>query len=223
VTSHANREILVRKIESVAMKKPDSPLALDSSDAEDKQLSEYGRRITTLLQSPEAEKNNFLVATLDDFLGVVYALIFAKHNNPPFEDRSGAIEPPVVLKRAREVESRSIRTSGTWLAGFHFNSALFRIAATYHRGLKVVLGKEEKDISRKQLLEKLGPAFQGWKHDELDAVYEEVNHLKHEGKGLSDTRSVTWAQAQASVSELIELFELWTTKRKPPIEEGLHK
>jgi len=57
-----------------------------------------------------------------------------------------------------------VRTSGNWLAGFHFNSALFRIAATYHRGLKVVSGKETSDLQKGELLKIVEPAFPSWQH-----------------------------------------------------------
>lgn len=190
-------------------------LNLNVDDPEDLALVGCGGQILTLLKSSTAQKNCFLVATLDDFLGAIYALIFAKHNTPPFENRSGPIEVPVVLKRAENVAAGSIRRSGKWLAGFHFNSALFRIAAAYHRGLKVVAGKEaSKDDSKGDLLRLVEPAFPDWKHSALDHVHKEVNKLKHDGTALTFARDVTWAQAKGSVTELIELFALWISAQE---------
>jgi hypothetical protein len=181
---------------------------LNLAEGGDKELARYGARIARLLQSPEAQKNHLLVATLDDFLGAVYALIFARHNEPPFQDRSGPIEVPVILKRAENVAACTIRTSGTWLAGFHFNSALFRIAAAYHRGLKVVSGKgTSKRVLKGDLLKIVEPAFPSWRHEKLEHIYREVNDLKHQASGLSHTRKVTWAQPKAGVEELIDLLE----------------
>src|SRR5271154_1367485 len=76
------RTPVVNELEPTAANQHDSPLTLNPADVEDKELAEYGARIVTLLQSPQALENLFLVATLDDFLGVVYALAFARHNKP---------------------------------------------------------------------------------------------------------------------------------------------
>ena len=183
---------------------------LDLADPGDKELADYGAQIVRLLQSPHAEKNHFLISTLDDFLGVLYALIFARHNRPPFEDRCGPIEVPVVLKRAENAAAGTIRTSGKWLAGFHFNSALFRIAATYHRGLKVVSENQTGRPNRVDLLKKVESDFPDWQHKNLDRIYDEVNDLKHSAEGLFNSRSVSASEAKAAVAELLELFELWT-------------
>lgn len=191
-------------------------LELDLADPGNKGLADYGARILNLLQRAQTQQNHFLLATLDDFLGVLYALIFAKCNNRPFTERSEPIEIQAVVKRAEHVAKGRVRTSGNWLAGFHFNSALFRISATYHRGLKAVSGKETSDLQKGELLKIVEPAFPSWQHKELDNIHKEVNQLKHDGEGLFQTRSVTWKQAESAVEELLELFELWrSTKGKP--------
>lgn len=187
----------------------DSFLELDLADPGNKELADYGARILKLLQCLQAQQNHILLATLDDFLGVFYALIFAKCNNHPFKGRERPIEIQTVIKRAEHVAKGRVRTSGNWLAGFYFNSALFRISATYHRGLKVVSGKETSDLPKGELLEIVEPAFPNWQHKELDKIHKEVNQLKHDGEGLFQTRSVTWKQAESAVEELLELFELW--------------
>ena len=179
-------------------------LTLDLADDEDRALAEYGKRILNLLQPSTMPKNDFFIATLDDLLGAVYALSFARHNKPPFQGRSGPIEVHVVVKRAEGVAAGTMRMEGTWLAGFHFNGALFRIAGTYHRGLKLVVGRDELV---RDLLKALGPAFSDWKHGELDRVHGEVNKLKHDRRGIFRARRVSWSQAHASVAELLELFE----------------
>jgi hypothetical protein len=191
----------------------DAYLTLDLADAGDRALAAYGDRVVRLLKSPAAERSHFFVATLDDFLGAVYALCFAKHNKPPFGDRPGPLEVPVIVKRAEHIAAGTTRLAGSWLAGFHFNSALFRIAATYHRGLKVVAGKEKvRGIWVADLLEIVEPCFQDWPHKQLDHIYNEVNQLKHDGGGIYFARKVTWSQAIASLGELIELFERWISK-----------
>jgi hypothetical protein len=188
-------------------------LRLDFTDPGDKELAGYGARIAMLLLSPHAEKNHFLVATLDDFLGALYALIFARHNNRPFEARSGPIEVQWVVKRAENVAEGTVRTSGNWLAGFYFNSALFRIAASYHRGLKVMLNNEASRLNKPQLLEGIELVFPRWQHKNLDEVYDEVNDLKHSPEGVFSSRSVSRKEAYAAVAELLELFELWSNAK----------
>ncbi|MGA2299947.1 MAG: gamma-glutamylcyclotransferase family protein [Candidatus Acidiferrum sp.] len=193
------------------MSRYESFLRLDLTDPGDKELADYGARILTLLRSPHAQKSHFLVATLDDFLGVLYALIFARHNN--FVERNGPIEVPTVVKRAENVAEGIVRTSSKWLAGFYFNSALFRIAAAYHRGLKVVSGKETCGLYKAALLKIVEPEFSEWLHTNLDKVWDEVNDLKHEAEGLFNSRDVSREQATAAVAELLELFELWNDRR----------
>jgi hypothetical protein len=185
-------------------------LQLNLADPENAKLAEYGSRIFKLLQRPKTQANQFLVATLDDFLGVLYALIFAKCKTRPFRSRKTPVEVQVIIKRAQDVAEGRVRTSGNWVSGFHFNSALFRIAATYHRGLKVVAGKETESDLVRPLLEIVEPLFPRWQHTDLDKIHTEVNSLKHEGEGLFSERTVDWEQAESAVEELLQLFEFWS-------------
>jgi hypothetical protein len=92
-----------------------------------RQLASYGKRILKLLRSSQAQKSHYFLATLDDFLGAVYALVFSQCNVHPFSSRNGQIEIATVIKRAEDIANGTLRTSGNWMAGFHFNGALFRI------------------------------------------------------------------------------------------------
>jgi len=186
-----------------------SRIVLDPADPKKKELSDFGNGIVTLLQSPKARGNNYLVATLDDLLGAVYALILSQCTVHPFVARSGPIEIQAVLKRAEDVAQGTIRTSGNWLAGFHFNSALFRIAATYHRGLKVVSQREKSDLKKAALLKLVKPAFPNWEHGYLDDIWDEVNHLKHAAGGVFNSRTIKREGANAAIAELLHLFNLW--------------
>lgn len=190
------------------MSRYESFLRLNLKAAEDKELADYSARILRLLQSSQAKKSHFLVATLDDFLGVLYALILARHNH--FEERTGPIEIQAVVTRAENVAEGTMRTSGKWLAGFYFNSALFRIAATYHRGLKIVLVKENSDKKKSDLLKLVVAAYPEWKHQCLEEIWTEVNLLKHTPKGLFDSRNIGPLQANTAVVELLSLFENWS-------------
>lgn len=184
-------------------------IILNLEEAKDEKLALYGKRLVKLLRSPHAQKSHYFVATLDDFLGAVYSLVLSQCNVHPFEKRSGQIEIDTVIRRAEDVANGALRTSGNWMAGFHFNGALFRIAAAYHRGLKVVAQKETTRKWKHELLPDVEKAFPAWKHQSLDEVYDEVNDLKHTAEGKFNFREVDLEGAKAAVEELLELFELW--------------
>ena len=184
-------------------------LTLKLNDSKDEQLASYGKRILKLFRSSQAQKSHYFVATLDDFLGAVYALVFSQCNVRPFVSRSGPIEIATVIKRAEDIANGTLRTSGNWIAGFHFNGALFRIAASYHRGLKVVSSKERSGDMRGGLLPVVKAAFPKWKHQNLDDVYDEVNDLKHKAEGKFNLRVIDLEGAKAATEELLELFECW--------------
>src|SRR5260370_15693052 len=114
------------------------------------------------------------MAELDDFVGAVYAMVFSQSNVHPVKRRSGPIEIHTVIKRAEDVANGTLRISGNWMAGFHFNGALFRIAASYHRGLKVVLKQENSQDKKDRLLAVVMSAFPKWEHMHLDKVHAEV-------------------------------------------------
>src|SRR5437016_3265642 len=127
-------------VDKLATEKTNPTLTLDPNDAIDSALSAYAGRIWQLLSAPAVCRNLDLAASLDDFLGAVYALIFAKQAN--FADRLGrSIDIKAVKLRAGQLAAREVRVNGLWMAGFHFNSALFRTAAVYHRLLQIVVGK----------------------------------------------------------------------------------
>src|SRR6059036_133007 len=104
-------------------------------------LARFASRIATLLALPVVKKNPAMLGTLDDLVGAIYALIFAKESD--FTNRSDRpIEIAAVGRRATQLANGRVRDDGKWMAGFHFNSAMFRMSAVYHRVLKTVTGKE---------------------------------------------------------------------------------
>jgi hypothetical protein len=72
---------------------------IDLNDPVYKKLVRFGSRIGHLLSRPTIKANPHLLGTLDDSLGVIYALILAKHGE--FEDRTKrSIEVAAVQRRA---------------------------------------------------------------------------------------------------------------------------
>src|SRR5688572_24608271 len=118
---------------------PTLGLRLDPADPEYSSLTSAASRIAKLLDVADTRQDQFLGATLDLFLGAIYALVLSKHAG--YEHRAGSAEPDKIIVRAHDVQAGWIRTDGKWIAGFHFNSGILRIAAVYHRALKIALDK----------------------------------------------------------------------------------
>ena len=169
-------------------------------------------RIGALLETSTATSNAELFSALDDFVGAVYALVFAWRGGfKERRDETPELKPP--RTRARQLEQGHVRIDGVWMAGFHFNSALYRIAAVYHRVLKLVASQDALQKNKQPMVGNLLPdiesRFPNWTHQNLTDVYREVNLLKHERGGIHDTRLVTFDQALSATEELLNLLEAW--------------
>lgn len=105
--------------------------SIDTKDPTLKTLVDFAARIVKLLETAHAASNDELVGALDDLLGAVYALISAKEEG--FKGKGGASEFAVALDRAKDVVNGETFADGNWMAGFHFNSAMFRISAVFDR------------------------------------------------------------------------------------------
>src|SRR5690348_15911882 len=110
----------------------DQSTTIDLSDQRFGSLAIIAGRIAALLETQAASSNAELFSTLDDLVGALYALVFAHRGGfTERQNQTQELEPP--RKRARQLERGYVRIDGVWIAGFHFNSALYRIAAVYHR------------------------------------------------------------------------------------------
>ncbi len=142
---------------------------------------------------------------LDDTIGAVFALMLAEELG--YKDRPHSLPSEylnIPLKRARDMRRGKVRKDGKWAAGFYFNSALMRIAATYHRVLMVVTGKKGK-VGK--LVKEVKGQFGEFPHQHLDDVHDEVNDIKHSPKGISGGRKVTFEEVIAALEELVDLIE----------------
>jgi hypothetical protein len=168
-----------------------------------KPLFEAAGRIAALLKATTGKTHSELPACLDDFLGAVYALTFAKQGG--FKNRPDrSISIVAVEKLARQMASGQLRTDGKWIAGFHFNSALFRTAAVSHRILQIIVGRDGNVPTLCDEAEKLYPK---WSSGNVRKVCTEVNKLKHKRKALLERRNVAYEDALAAVGELLDLME----------------
>jgi hypothetical protein len=183
------------------------------NDTEFVKLTALAGRIARLLGSKPPIKTP-LQACLDDLLGAVYSLMYAKHYK--FDTRPqplGQKDIQSVLVRARRMALSKLRTEGKWTAGFYFNNALFRTSAVYHRSLKILTGNEE---SNNKGLKVLGPCADKlyqearkipWANESVRRVHCEVNGLKHTSSGISSGRDVPFETAVRAVAEILEIIE----------------
>jgi len=142
-----------------------------------------------------------LFPILDIVAGAMLCLLEAADN---FRDRPGAWKPNYrenVQQYTADMSRGKKPDKKLWLAGWHFNSALVRIAAAYHRSLKAATGR--KDGNRKELL-KLLPWFTAYEN--LGKVYDEVNSVKHDVSAGVEGREVTFEVALAATRELVEFL-----------------
>jgi hypothetical protein len=193
---------------------------LDAQEPAYSALSGFADRVRELLLSDPVGEDPNLQASLDDLLGAIYALIFARKLG--FTDRTDRpTERGPVAKRAEQLATGTVRVDGKWMAGFHFNSALFRIAAVSHRVLQIVA---QCDNGLPKLCEEAGRLHQkwipgrNWSGAEIQRVNTEVNKLKHRRKGLLQRRRVSYEDGLTAVDELLGLIEAWRTAYTPAHE-----
>lgn len=195
-----------------ATEKTSPNLTLDLNDPVYAALTQCARRISQLLAAPAVTANSDLESSLHDFLGAVYALIIAKRKN--FQDRPDRpINIKPVAQRAARIAAGNVKTDGLWIAGFYFNNALFRMAAVYHRILKIVAGpvrrgrKDDVPTLQSEALARFG----SWNSIKLHKVHSQVNELKHEPQGIYSGRLVTYQEALTAIGDLLDLIEAWTS------------
>jgi hypothetical protein len=188
---------------------------LDPTDATDAVLSQCAKRIAKLFANPVVKANSDVESSLDDFLGVVYALILAKRHN--FQDRANrAVNFKPVAQRAARIAKGDVKTDGQWIAGFYFNNALFRTSAVYHRILKVITAPAKGGSDNVPTLQTAGVAlYAGWNHINLHAVHRQVNELKHKPQGVSLGRQATYQEALTATCDMLDLIEAWTVAGSP--------
>lgn len=202
----------------VRLENPNTLLEIDSSVPDMKRLAKYSHDLSEIVKDLRLPKDSQAAGTFDDLLGAVYALILARHHE--FVDRPPSAEKVIefdkVQVRALEIKDGKVRLDGKWMAGWHFNSALYRIASTFHRLSRVVTNTPDSEdikvFQLKKAVQKLYGENSGgkrWRFSNVSAVHDQVNHLKHEAKGNVDERSVTYKEALDALGDLIELAKAW--------------
>lgn len=190
--------------ELITLNVKDIFLQIDLIEESNQTLMSFAGQIKTLLSNPNIQRNQNAIGLLDDLLGAIYSMIFAKHLE--FIDRTDKpIEDEVIKKRASQVQTGAIRIDGKWSAGWHFNSALYRIASVYHRLLKLIENGSDKRVGDlvKAYKDRTG---EDWENTNTHKIHLQVNKLKHKSSGVYFSRSATFDEALKSIEELLSLF-----------------
>jgi len=164
-----------------------------------KDLASYSDRIARLLVNPKAKASDRIIGTLDDLLGAVYSLIAA--HKLGYKGKVGKSDYKTVLTRAEHVALGEVRHDGNWMAGFHFNSALFRLSAIYDR-----LPQAYAKSAKKAAIAYKAAKSSTWVDTNVDAIREEVIKLKHRD-GTYPERKVDMKVALLALNELLDLAE----------------
>lgn len=165
-----------------------------------KELAQYAARIAKLLEGVQTNPNHLLVAVLDDLLGAIYSLVSAVEKG--FKGKTGSSEFDPILTRAKQLANGQVRRDGNWMAGFHFNSGMFRISAVFARLPEALSGSHER--AKNAYLTKTGKP---WENTDAHAIREEVNALKHDEQGVYARRLADLPTALLAVGQLLELAE----------------
>lgn len=184
------------------------------------------------------DKHPYLVHSWRFAVGAIYALDKSYQYHV---ERSSYTQPASHLVQVREVISQmnlGQSPDHIWLAGFHFNAALMRIAAFYERSLRSLLIESKLD-------EKITVIRKGKPKDikvskanvndlvsivqdrlfkakpirttAADKIRKEVNNLKHQVLGVLPQDAVTMDEAIQALKEIMHLL------RAPQSEQELIK
>ena len=182
-------------------------------------LCGYARRVQELLREPALQTDEGVVSTLDFLVGALHALLSAGELG--FRDRRGrAPQTTPIREMAESLSQGRVRTDGAWLAGFHFNNALARLAAVYERALKIASGRRARGEKQKAIVNDALARYASWNGTawsctNISELYNEVNSLKHDPAGLYKGRNVEFDKAVRATDELLVLLEAWNSAGRP--------
>ena len=173
---------------------------IDLTNTDLQKSAESAGRIAALLQKPGAMTNKDVVAVLDDMLGAVYAAIACLEEG--FVGKAGESEMAPPLDRAKQVASGVVKTHGNWMAGYHFNSSMFRTSAVFDRLPKALAGSHASAAA--QYKAKTG---HDWVNSHAHLIRDEVNRVKHNADGVFKKREQAIGTLMRAFDELLHLAE----------------
>lgn len=179
---------------------------IDLNDTTFKELARCASRIVPLLKSAHGRGDKEMIGVFDDMLGAIYALVDA--HKLGFHGKSSESEYGAIEKRSTQVGKGEVKRAGSWMAGFHFNSAIFRISAVFARLVIRIAGKpKEQDARDDANAAFLKKKHTPWANKEANAIRKEVNNLKHEVGGVFKGRAEDMTTALTALDQLLTLAE----------------
>lgn len=157
------------------------------------EIADIGALASRML--PLIEANTDLLPVLDYAAGALLCLQEAQRCG--FKDRPGPCEPEYVEQVAmavKEMRDGKMPDADFWIAGWHFNSALVRIVASYDRAKGVFKAANRRHGAS---------AVIDHHHEKIDKIRKEVDLLKHQGTGNTPSREVQFAEAVKGLQELL--------------------
>lgn len=153
-------------------------------------------------------------AVLGFMAGSLYSL--AKACQLEYQDRTGLTLPrgyPQELQEVlRGIANGELPSEGQWLAGFHLNSGLHRLAALYHRCLKILVADESQSAPALAQMAVESGLISRNEIAALATVHKEVNKLKHVTFGVLEGRAVDLDLAATACEQALMLVTLAVAK-----------
>jgi hypothetical protein len=164
------------------------------------EIGQLAARLALLIKG-----NGDLLPVLDYAAGALLCLLEAQQHG--FQDRRGPCEQNYhdqVVIAVEEMRIGKMPQVDFWVAGWHFNSALVRIVASYDRARGALKRADRiQGDTPLRLIEH--------KHEKLDSIRTEVDSLKHAPDGNHPSRGVRFEDALEGLEELISLVSKYRT------------
>ena len=138
-------------------------------------------------------------------IGALYSLIQARRFGG-YQARSGqALDEKYdneLRETAQALAEKKLPENRLWLAAYFFGNAQFRLAVTYERVLKLLVGREdsryelENDAVTRKLISQ--------EHvDSLARVFRDFNRTKHHSDVMADTERIHTIEEAVTIAELL--------------------
>ena len=150
------------------------------------------------------------IAVLGCLLGALHSLArcaLLKYNDKPEED--SAVYSAQLSADLAGIGQGTLPIDGQWLAGFYFNSSIYRLAAVFHVTLTRLVGVEaspldgEKLVACWRVLEGSGRAT--WNFDLLRNLVLEASRLKEDTLLATDGRVIRLSDAVIAAEQAASL------------------
>lgn len=165
----------------------------------DPRLVEIAEKLSTLVAALPHDRLGDL---LDLTAGGLASLTLARQHR--YQDRPEPLPKDYYEKLCERVErmaAGTVPSRGRWISGYHFNSAIFRIAAVRVKTRALLKGIDRQNKQREGQLRASLP------DTDFDQLHNEYRELKHGPAGLAAGRQVTFDLAVEALQEVIAVLD----------------